>query len=233
MNRLLSLASKKNFSYLSKLNLNLFKSSKYSESTLNYKCNHFNTSISYRTLPNINEEKEIKKESNEFGVGENRFSRLDSKVGKTNMSTKERNKIENSNRMKRLRDLSKKIVWSVNDDEKKVKSYEKKFKKRDCDSFGTLSNDLNTVHFNANISRSKPLMESRFLKDEESIDEINENEKEYDKVLRHRRLTNDPQSQNTENFYANKIKKLGKEGKVNFIHIISNIHFISILFVQR
>jgi len=42
-----------------------------------------------------------------------------------------------------------------------------------------------------------------------------ENEKKFEKVLNHVRLTNDPNTRpNTDNYYANRMKQFALEGKV-------------------
>lgn len=62
--------------------------------------------------------------------------------------------------------------------------------------------------YKTNISTSKPIEETLNEKFEE------EDEKEYDKVFNHIRLSNGPDRPNTDGFYGHKIKTLSRQGKV-------------------
>ena len=68
----------------------------------------------------------------------------------------------------------------------------------------------------SSIGYKKPLSDSKFLNNQSTEDvEDDEDEKKYDKILKHIRLSNDPRERdNTENYYAHKIKELAKQKKV-------------------
>ena len=75
------------------------------------------------------------------------------------------------------------------------------------------------------------MAESKYLrkemKSEEKINALDEDEEEkkFDKVLNHIRLSNRSDRPNTANFYAHKMKQLAEEGKV----IISECNYSSLL----
>jgi hypothetical protein len=74
--------------------------------------------------------------------------------------------------------------------------------------------------FKTSVSYSKPLSESKFLrkelKSEEKIDALDEDEEEkkFDKVLNHIRLSNESDRPNSENFYAHRMNQFAEQNKV-------------------
>ena len=68
--------------------------------------------------------------------------------------------------------------------------------------------------FKTSVSYSKPLADSKFLSEEDLDFEEDEDEKKYEKVLDHIRLSNGPDRINNENFYAHKMEQLADNGKV-------------------
>ena len=56
-----------------------------------------------------------------------------------------------------------------------------------------------------------------------------DDEKEYDKVLRHIRLSNDPRERpNNENYYAHRMNELAQQGKVRHSRSVNHYFYPSI-----
>lgn len=76
------------------------------------------------------------------------------------------------------------------------------------DQFGTITNEFKSITFKSSIT-------SAFPTSKEILDE-DEDEKKFDKVVNHIRLSNDEYKPHTSVYYSKRMKEFAKEGKVNF-----------------